>query len=652
MELIKHIQTHGERDFDHLVLVLHGMSGGEHSVQPIVRTVQSELGKCRILVPILPFRWSDSFDMRDLAREVLDMLLKEETSRYKRITIIGHSAGGVLAQTVYILCEREEKGAQMLPNLRLVLMAPISKGWSISHHLPIREKMVWVTALSLLPVIQMLLWVRSRVASRCSTIPWSLQIRRSSPFLIWMRLQWLKLKHEPHTSLPQVVQILGSIDELISWDDMVDPGIGDNFVYFEAAYSNHSDVMDFDDETHGAARRDRLQIALGDFEKAKAHQDSITPWDSDPAPVQENVRRVVFVIHGIRDEGHWTQKIASRSRRVYAEQPGCERRDIAVITRRYGFFSMLDFLRYRKRRAKTKWLVEQYCEARRRYPNAKFSYLGHSHGTYLVAHALEVYPDVHFDRIAFAGSVVSAAFDWSKYIPNRVGYLLNCTSQSDWVVGIFPRVADYLPWSRWLLGPSLGGAGVEKFRVESARIQNIGYRKGAHSSAIEESNWNNLARFCVENEETLGFPMEVSKADKSRYEEQVLYPFRRGVGVVTSLVGWVCVLGLLGGFFPWLAYTYPVPFYSIPIKLLLCLVITLLFVDVLSQRRMHKSRKEIGGLGTALIFFIVVLFVAWSLYQFVPDSLWVQLNGLTNEGMRSAAVGVYFFVLYSGLSRI
>ncbi|MFQ5527983.1 MAG: alpha/beta hydrolase, partial [Thermoanaerobaculia bacterium] len=233
---------------------------------------------------------------------------------------------------------------------------------------------------------------------------------------------------------------MGSVDELVSWRDIVDAATGQEFVYFEVPFSDHVSVIDYGDPVHGAERKRILQKALGDFDVARGSAEAILPWDTDPILPDEDVRRVVFVIHGIRDEGHWTQKIASRSRRLYAEQhredkkqederqgdqSGDKRKEIAVVTSSYGYFSMLQFLLYPQRWSKVRWLVEQYVETRRRYPKAKLSYIGHSNGTYLAAHALERFPAVKFERLAFAGSVVSSRFDWPKRLPGQVSHVLN-----------------------------------------------------------------------------------------------------------------------------------------------------------------------------------------------------------------------------------
>jgi hypothetical protein len=54
------------------------------------------------------------------------------------------------------------------------------------------------------------------------------------------------------------------------------------------------------------------------------------------------VEDIVFVIHGIRDKGYWTHKIARRVQAMAKQRPGDIR--FATETSSYGYFPMLSFL--------------------------------------------------------------------------------------------------------------------------------------------------------------------------------------------------------------------------------------------------------------------------------------------------------------------
>ena len=72
----------------------------------------------------------------------------------------------------------------------------------------------------------------------------------------------------------------------------------------------------------------------------------------------DSVTDVVFIVHGIRDQGYWTQKLAQRVKFLGAKQ-----RNIASVASGYGYFPMLPFLLPWGRRSKVEWLIDQYTEA-------------------------------------------------------------------------------------------------------------------------------------------------------------------------------------------------------------------------------------------------------------------------------------------------
>ena len=73
------------------------------------------------------------------------------------------------------------------------------------------------------------------------------------------------------------------------------------------------------------------------------------------------------MIHGIRDKGFWTQKIA----RAVKEQAETEARTVRSFTGTYGYFAIVPFLAPWIRHWKTGWLMDQYVLMRALYPKAK-----------------------------------------------------------------------------------------------------------------------------------------------------------------------------------------------------------------------------------------------------------------------------------------
>ena len=134
--------------------------------------------------------------------------------------------------------------------------------------------------------------------------------------------------------------------------------------------------------------------------------------------------------------------------------------------------------------------MDRYTTAKAQYPNASFSYVGHSNGTYLLAKALQDYPAVKFGNVVFAGSVVNRDFDWVQLIKQRrVEQVLNFVASADWVVAWFPKALQDIGIQ------DLGSAGYNGFsKLPDA---NKGYVIGGHGAALDEGWWNAIAEFIV-----------------------------------------------------------------------------------------------------------------------------------------------------------
>ncbi len=215
-----------------------------------------------------------------------------------------------------------------------------------------------------------------------------------------------------------------------------------------------------------------------------------------PEDERTDVTDIVFVIHGIRDRGFWTHKIprtvkaASDQERRKREACGEKGPKFETETSSYGYFPMLPFLLSWGRRAKVEWLMDEYTQNLALYPNAEFSFVGHSNGTYLLAKAFEEYPACRFKHIVFAGSVVRTRYDWGKLIrEGRAKAILNYVATSDWVVAFFPKLFQTLHWQ------DLGSAGHDGF--EDLQEYQVKYVRGGHGAAIQEQHWEDIAHFIV-----------------------------------------------------------------------------------------------------------------------------------------------------------
>ncbi|MDO9222517.1 MAG: alpha/beta hydrolase [Caulobacter sp.] len=498
----------------------------EHSAEPAVRkvllvfvhgwtlsprTYRSVRALARLLFPgadqFVPSLPTGPFSLWSADR-VADRLLGDldavaGAGGYEEIILTGHSAGAVLTRAVWLRAMGARPNGQIDATQahpwaakvsRIVLLAAVNRGWSPTVAVsPIMRFWMWLGAV----------WeftLHTPLRAVFGTTGYIHDYRRGSPFITTMRLQWLAATRALGNRMPPVVQVLGTIDNLISPADNVDLVTGGDFYYIEAPRSDHTNVLDLEDPDRGPPREAIIRAALtGDRSSLKAmgltseqvldyFSDGLDDFDEDPAAsnaARALVTRVVFVTHGIRDYGYWTKKLAGRIKQ--RAEPGVCR----TVTSSYGFFPMGPFVSKALRLRRVEWLLDQYVKARALYPDAKFAFMGHSNGTYLMAHALDICLAVKFDRVVLAGSVLPSRYRWSDRINSgQVSQVLNYVATADWVVALFPKFFGYIPTM------GLGGAGFDGFH-EDPPIEQVRFVKGGHSAAIREALWDHAAEFLI-----------------------------------------------------------------------------------------------------------------------------------------------------------
>jgi len=478
---------------DELVVVLHGYSGGAERMAAVRETIREDWPGADIYAPVFPFgKWRLSCQraatiVADQIK-IIDELVaerKQSGSGYKDITLVGYSFSAALARKIAIIAYGEQSSTNgerpapfelefrhfKMPRTwaklikRIVLLAGINRGWSVS------SAMDWTTTIK---------WSAMQLLGETVLRgkPTLFEIRKGAPFLVHTRLQWLALMNPEYRSPGQqperpdivVVQLLGTGDDLVSPDDTVDYSVDlfkeqsgvmvrPSYFYIEVKHSTHHNVIDMakagttQTKRARAERRRKFLLALKEDPAILAHKTISIPRehmaDNLPPPPDPDVTHVVFVIHGIRDKGFWTQKMARRIKEL-GEKNG---QKFASWTESYGYFAMAPFIFDTVRQRKVEWMMDRYAEARARYPKAKFHYVGHSNGTYLAAKALLDYPAARFERVVFAGSVVRRDW-WPSFIQRNPDAprvkLLNYVATRDWVVALFPKGVQ--PWRRFELG--------------------------------------------------------------------------------------------------------------------------------------------------------------------------------------------------------
>ncbi|MEM9545324.1 MAG: hypothetical protein AAGA77_05090 [Bacteroidota bacterium] len=502
--MIKKLSSYLERrgKSKSLFVILHGFRGTPQKMRFIKKNLADVDPDADFYIPKLPF--SSIFSRTTPSKivqkqfECIEYIwndkIKRDHKEYDKIVLVGFSFGALIVRKLFVVASGECKRAPFEKEIkskevkkwsskieRIILIAGANKGWRISYHMELPTYLLFSLAYRIARPL-------GRIPGLKSTM---LYIKRGTPFINDLRAQWILLHRrfkKDNIEPPITIQLLGSKDEIVPPEDDVDLSSGSKFIYLDVPNSNHGDMVKMDNSKDGKERsRIFLDALTKDREALKQLQ--VSPYDPDDLiKSREDITDVIFVIHGIRDVGYWTHKVARRIKSK-AEKQYSDRK-FATETSSYGFFPIIDFLLLGQREKKVQWLMEEYLKALAYYPKAQFSFVGHSNGTYLLAEALNTYESCRFKNVVFASSVVNTKYDWaSKLKEGKVENVLNYTATTDVVVAWFPYFFEKIGSSR------LGGAGHVGFK--SKAIDQIGYIKGYHSASREEENWDSIAEFII-----------------------------------------------------------------------------------------------------------------------------------------------------------
>jgi pimeloyl-ACP methyl ester carboxylesterase len=569
-----------------LIVVVHGLTGSSAQLGSVAAAAVEAIGESDVYVPMMPYGGllggmnssSPSKIVCALIAAVSALDTEQERKHgesYQRIYLIGYSMGALVARKVALVAHGELAGAPFERGYdrwkvkqvwadrieRIVLLGGISKGWSA------RSSGNWLTS----TIWSMGVFFATLLPARDGML---METRFGLPFPVQTRLQWLALGRRPNSRMLPIIQLLGSRDNIVSPDDMMDVAVdgvaSGSHVLLDMPATGHGDTVKMGDEAGAEVRRGLLQDALTQSIDAlsthpRAISSALLSDGSTPQP-EDEVTDVVFVVHGIRDKGFWTAKVAREIKRVAAARPLSDGRvrHVRSMTESYGYLAMLPFVWVGVRRMKAAWLMDRYVDAKARYPSAKFHFVGHSNGTYLAARSLRDYPAAIFERIVFAGSVVRSGFEWEELIDKshpQVKAVLNYVASNDLVVGIFPAALGWF---------DLGGAGHTGFHdihlhpkgskvprvfpkvIGQQTSYQVHFSHGGHGSGIVETQWDEIASFIVSG--TAPLPQNSDYVGEQTIMARFMGtrpPFGLAVclilyAVLAVLVGWVSPFALAG----------------------------------------------------------------------------------------------------------
>lgn len=486
-----------------LIAILHGWQDRPHGMRHLAEEAGDSLPDYDLYMPRLPLQnFFSRARVADVAKALLDDLdrVARECPRpggYESIILVGHSLGAALVRSVWATAHGAQPDASVLDGARrswasridrLVLLAGVNRGWDPNVPVNVQNRLK--------------MWLADVIENVSDARFAMLDIRRGAPFLTTMRLQVLQVHRfltQRDERAPVTVHILGMYDNVVAPTDNFDLATKSaTEFYLEVPDTGHQAVLELQQPARRRAFRLALignerqlkEAALDEHEIADLVHESRHRNDATGVawPGQSRPTDLVFVVHGIRDYGYWTRRLAIRVKRA-ARARGLQ---FETITASYGFFPMGPFLLPAERRKRVGWLMDQYVTARARCgPDTRFHFIGHSNGTYLLAKALKVCPAVKFDRVVFAGSVVNRRYDWQRLRKSgQVGRVLNYVGSDDLVVASLPAGLQ-------AYGADIGDAGHHGFQDQDGVTQ-VRFVRGGHSGAVAPQRWPEMVGFLVQ----------------------------------------------------------------------------------------------------------------------------------------------------------
>jgi alpha-beta hydrolase superfamily lysophospholipase len=312
---------------------------------------------------------------------------------YDEIILLGSSIGALLVRWAWLdgmgAFTGNEPEAWAAKVRRIVLFGGLNRGFSTRLDPARRTFRLLVTKL---------------LISLVSPIRFAWQdALAGSAFVTNVRLTWMRYIAQHPDRQPEVVQLLGSEDDLVNREDSRDIEQFPQAAHVSIAGASHFGVLD----VSGPTGDDRYLVL-------RSHILHATPPTTPPPAPQAAATDVVFVVHGIRAGAYgWVTEIR---RLLTATGTGWR-----VVTPTYRYFSALAFAFPVTRWRKVRWFLDQYSRELAGHPSANFHFVGHSNGTYLLGQALQQVPAVRFERVYLAGSVLPGDYPWHAHLDRRRG---------------------------------------------------------------------------------------------------------------------------------------------------------------------------------------------------------------------------------------
>jgi hypothetical protein len=486
-------------DGEHQTLVVFGPPlGGRTSVPDLEKLLRTSFADADFIIPTYSNYWISNTSPSEMT-SIIELAIRKAHERYNysRIILFGYSTGGLLLRKAYVWGHgyESDRGAEHGPHPwvdhveRFVSLAAPNRGW------PTKPANVRTDQYALARAAE----VFARLTGTGKVV---LDLLQGSPFVANVRVQWIDLFRAKGADAPLVVHLVGGKDELVNRDDSIDIEAGGSEHVFIRTLEglNHFEIA------HGIYRtgdNERVPTALAEdiVTALTSKRDEFPKYWADKIGALKtdlNIKHLIFVMHGIRDESNWPFDI----KRAIEKKIGEEAEAVKVIPPQYRRLTMLPFLLYWDRQENVRWFMDQYTEAKATYPNLQYvDFIGHSNGTYILASALQKYSVLQVRNVFFAGSVAPIQYNWKRLVQNGqvTGKVWNICANFDWVVAILPQLfqqlADWMKMEQPEGLLDIGSAGFRGFRNRDGTesfLTNVKYISGTHGAAFDSANEGRL----------------------------------------------------------------------------------------------------------------------------------------------------------------
>lgn len=412
-----------------LVVLVPDRTGREESVQPLREFLakQHQLQNAHFLVCEFSMSWGWSkVDLSSVCSDVgarIHNYYATNQNAISNIVLCGYSLGAMLARRVFldasgfgVPADQKQLWASLVD--RIVLVGAVCRGFHYSRLPWPHRTLLWIAAG---------LGLAKPLRSAFAGEPWASNVR----------LDWISF-WQTSEKRPRVVNVRGSLDDIVFREDAVDIEKDPRAAYIEVAGDTHDSIIMPSPMNETLL----LQAFLADL-----------PHREPPFNLPKD--RVYVLLHGMRSSKFFMAELEDHLRRLDPKSD--------VFRPSYGYISLFAFLSRTYRKGAVSKFTDQMIQKIAANPGARFCFAGHSNGTVIFGESMRRAPRMRFERAYFGGSALPRSFDLNVLVERRqLDIVRSDHCSKDWATGILARAIENrsscLPFLR-----GIGSAGYDGF---------------------------------------------------------------------------------------------------------------------------------------------------------------------------------------------